>query len=57
MRRLALPLLGSCVGLLPLAACGSDDTTGNPTGPITASVTHYDYTLDLDSRARTPRSR
>ncbi len=39
MRLLALTLL---------VACGS---TAGPTGDITAHVTHYDFTFDLDSRA------
>ena len=43
--------------ILPLAAaCGDDgghtpDTGGAPTGAIAATVTHYDYMLDLDSLA------
>ncbi|MBA2543454.1 MAG: hypothetical protein H0V17_27680 [Deltaproteobacteria bacterium] len=32
-----------------LAACGGND--GGPTGPITARITHYDLTFDVDSRA------
>lgn len=35
-----------------LAACGgSGSKPAPPTGPIAADVTHYDYKLDLDSRA------
>ncbi|HEY5949670.1 MAG TPA: hypothetical protein VIV40_29450 [Kofleriaceae bacterium] len=43
MRRVAL------LGLL--FACGDDGDGPPPTGPITASVTHYDYSFDIDSRA------
>lgn len=42
MRRLA-------VSLLALAACGGDDA--GPTGEIAATVTHYDYTFDITTRA------
>src|SRR5438094_5046810 len=34
-----------------IAACGSSGSKPLPTGPITATVTHYDYTFDIDSRA------
>ena len=37
--------------LVVIAACGSSSPKPPPTGPITATVTHYDYKLDLDSRA------
>ena len=33
-----------------LAACGGDDEPA-PTGPIAATVTHYDYTFDIETRA------
>ncbi|MEZ4366901.1 MAG: M1 family aminopeptidase [Kofleriaceae bacterium] len=39
----SLPLL-----VLALAACGDDPS---PTGAIAATVSHYDYRLDLESRA------
>jgi aminopeptidase N len=45
MRRIAVVL-----GVL--AACGGSDEN-LPKGPIAAQVTHYDLTLDLDSRAAT----
>src|SRR5690242_13576606 len=45
MRRIAVVL-----GVL--AACGGGDEN-LPKGPIAAQVTHYDLTLDLDSRAAT----
>jgi aminopeptidase N len=32
---------------LTLGACGGDDA---PKGPITARITHYDYTFDIDTR-------
>jgi aminopeptidase N len=35
--------------LLPAIACGGDESSA--TGPITAHVTHYDYTFDLDTQA------
>jgi aminopeptidase N len=35
------------LALAALAACGSD---AGPTDPVTATVTHYDYTFDVDSR-------
>jgi aminopeptidase N len=35
--------------VITLAACGSDQPP--PKGPITADITHYDLTFDLDSRA------
>jgi len=34
-----------------VAACGGSGSTPPPTGPITATVTHYDYKFDIDSRA------
>jgi aminopeptidase N len=35
-----------------LIACGDDGNDGPPpTGPITATVTNYDYAFDIDSRA------
>ncbi len=34
-----------------LAACGGDDGESVPPGPIAATVTHYDYTFDITSRA------
>lgn len=37
--------------ILVTAACGDDGTPATYEGPIEASVTHYDYTFDLDSRA------
>jgi aminopeptidase N len=37
--------------LVVIAACGSSSPKPPPTGPITATVTHYDYKFDLDSRA------
>ncbi len=37
----------SLILCVALAACGSDP---EPTGAITAHVTHYDYKLDLDTR-------
>jgi aminopeptidase N len=44
MRRVALLCL--------LVACGDDGGEGPPpTGPITASVTNYDYAFDIDTRA------
>jgi aminopeptidase N len=43
MRRVAL--------LLFLIACGDDGDGPPPTGPITASVTNYDYAFDVDTRA------
>jgi aminopeptidase N len=52
MRRLVVLALATIV-----PACGNSSTGGGsdgampPTGTIMASVTHYDYTLDLDSRA------
>ena len=46
MRRLpALVLL-----MTSLAACGGDDD-GGAVGPIAATVTHYDYRFDIESRA------
>ncbi|MGE0398396.1 MAG: hypothetical protein AB7T06_16950 [Kofleriaceae bacterium] len=36
--------------ILVAAACGDDGAT-TYTGPIEASVTHYDYSFDVDSRA------
>src|SRR5215470_9535063 len=35
------------LALAALAACGGD---AGPTGPVTATVTRYDYTFDVDSR-------
>ena len=43
MRRVLLACL--------LAACGHEGGGSPPTGPITAHVTHYDYTFDMDTRA------
>ena len=47
MRCLRLLLALSVVSV---AACGGDSSAPGPTGPISADVTHYDYTLDLASR-------
>jgi aminopeptidase N len=44
----ALTMRRACFVVLALAACGDDPL---PTGPITAHVTHYDFTFDVDSRA------
>jgi aminopeptidase N len=45
MRRVAL-ICVICIA----AACGSDDEPP-PTGAIAATVTHYDYAFDIDTRA------
>ncbi|HEY6039662.1 MAG TPA: hypothetical protein VIV58_35520, partial [Kofleriaceae bacterium] len=38
-----------CSLIVASVACGGNDA--GPTGPITAHATHYDLTLDLDTRA------
>jgi aminopeptidase N len=41
----------AAVALTAITGCGGSGTPPSPTGPISATVTHYDYKLDLDSRA------
>jgi len=47
-RALAAVAVGQFCLIPVLGGCGGDD---GPSGPITARITHYDYTFDVDTRA------
>lgn len=45
-----VPRSALALAIFVLAACGEDEGPP-PVGPIAATVTHYDYTFDVESRA------